>query len=88
MKNKNRDWLDKKAPKHLKTNVLSGALYIHTSKDKQEQVERTAQVLNKLGSELASYAITLVHLPRLMKLVMDTPEFKEFGDQLHTQTVH
>ena len=88
MKNKSKAWIDKKAPKHLKSNVLSGALYIHTSKDKQEQVERTVQVLNKIGKELTSYATALVHLPELMELVRDSKEFKEFRDKLHSSTVH
>ena len=83
-----KDWIDKKAPKHLKSNVLSGALYIHTSKDKQEQVERTMHVLNKIGKELTSYAVSLVHLPELMKLVRNSQEYKDFGDKLHTQTIH
>jgi len=83
-----KGWIDKRAPKHLKSNVLSGALYIHTSKDKQEQVERTVQVLNKIGAELTSYATALVYLPQLMELVRDSRKFKEFEDKSQSSTVH
>ena len=83
-----KGWLDKRAPKHLKTNVLSGALYIHTGKDTQEKVKRTDQVLNKLGEELTAYALALVHLPKLMELVRDSKECKEFGNKLQSHTVH
>ena len=50
-------YIDKIAPEHLSTKVLSGALYIHNGKDADEKINRTEQVLNKIGTELASYAM-------------------------------
>ena len=49
-----KGWIDKRAPKHLSSSVLSGALYIHNGKDVQEKLERSEQVLNKIGEELTS----------------------------------
>ena len=83
-----KGWIDERAPKHLSSSVLSGALYIHNGKVAQEKTERTQHVLNKIGKELTSYATALVQLPELMELVRDSKELKEFGDELHTQTIH
>ena len=75
-------------PKHLKPCVIHGALFIHNGKDTQEKLNRTEQVLNKLGSKLASYAMALLVLPELIKKTQQTDEYKEFEDKLHSQTVH
>ena len=83
-----KDWIDKRAPKHLSTTVLSGALYIHNGKDTQEKLERSEQVLNKIGTELASYAMALLVLPELIKKTQQTDEYKEFEDNLQSRTVH
>ena len=83
-----KDWIDKRAPKHLSSSVLSGALYIHNGKDVQEKVKRSEQVLNKIGSELASYAMALLVLPQMMDMMRDSNEYKEFADKLQSHTVH
>ena len=83
-----KGWIDERAPKHLSTSVLSGALYIHNGKDVQEKVKRSEQVLNKIGAELASYAMALLVLPQMMDMMRDSREYKDFADKLHTQTVH
>ena len=83
-----KGWLDKRAPKHLKSDVLSGALYIHNSKDVHEKVKRTNQVLNKIGKELTAYALALLALPEMMDMMRDSNEYKEFADKIHTQTIH
>ena len=85
---KSKDWIDKRAPKHLSSSVLSGALYIHNGKDVQEKIERSEQVLNKIGSELASYAMALLVLPQMMDMMRDSNEYKEFADKLQSHTVH
>ena len=83
-----KGWIDKRAPKHLSTTVLSGALYIHNGKDTQEKVERTDQVLKKIGKELTAYALALLALPQLMGNMRDSNEYKEFADKLQLTTVH
>ena len=83
-----KGWIDKRAPKHLSSSVLSGALYIHNGKDVQDKLKRTEQVLNKIGSELASYAMALLVLPQLMDNMRDSREYKEFADKLQSTTVH
>jgi len=83
-----KTYIDKVAPEHLSTKVISGALYIHSGKDTQEKIDRTEQVLNKLGSKLASYSMALLTLPMLMKMTMNSDEFKEFQDKMQSSTVH
>ena len=85
---KSKDWIDKRAPEHLSSSVLSGAIYIHNGKDTQEKLDRTEQVLNKLGSKLAAYSMALLVLPELIKKTQQTDEYKEFEDKLHSSTVH
>ena len=83
-----KGWIDERAPKHLSTTVLSGALYIHNGKDVQEKIERSEQVLNKIGTELASYAMALLVLPEMMDMMRESPGYKEFANKLQSQTVH
>ena len=83
-----KGWIDERAPKHLSSSVLSGALYIHNGKDTQEKLNRTEQVLNKIGSKLAAYSMALLVLPQLMDNMRHTNEYKEFADKLQSQTVH
>ena len=88
MSTKSKDWIDKNAPKHLSSSVLSGALYIHNGKDTQDKLDRTEQVLNKIGPELVSYAMALLVLPQLMEQVMQGKEYKDFLDQRQSHTIH
>ena len=81
-------YIDRIAPEHLSSSVLSGALYIHNGKDTQEKLDRTEQVLNKLGPKLSAYAMALLVLPELIKKTQQSEEYKEFEDKLHSQTVH
>ena len=83
-----KGWIDKRAPKHLSSSVLSGALYIHNGKDVQEKVKRSEQVLNKIGTELASYAMALLVLPQLIEKTQESEEYKEFENKLQSTTVH
>ena len=83
-----KGWIDKIAPEHLSSSVLSGAIYIHNGKDVQEKLDRTEQVLNKLGPKLSAYAMALLVLPELIKKTQQTDEYKEFEDKLHSSTVH
>ena len=83
-----KGWIDERAPKHLSSSVLSGALYIHNGKDADEKIVRTEQVLKKIGPELAGYAMALLVLPQMMDTMRDSQEYKEFADKLHSQTVH
>ena len=81
-------YIDKIAPEHLSSSVLSGALYIHNGKDNDEKMKRTEQVLNKIGSKLASYAMALLVLPQLIEKTQQSDENKEFADKLQSTTVH
>ena len=83
-----KEWIDKIAPDHLSSKVLSGAFYIHNGKDTDEKMKRTEQVLNKLGSKLASYAMALLVLPQLIEKTQQSDEYKEFADKLQSTTVH
>ena len=83
-----KKYIDKIAPEHLSSKVLSGAIYIHNGKDTQEKLDRTEQVLNKLGSKLAAYSMALLVLPELIKKTQQSDEYKEFADKLQSTTVH
>ena len=83
-----KKYIDKIAPEHLSSSVLSGALYIHNGKDTDEKIKRTEQVLNKLGSKLASYAMALLVLPQLIEKTQESEEYKDFADKLQSTTVH
>ena len=83
-----KGWIDERAPKHLSSSVLSGALYIHNGKDVQEKLDRTEQVLKKIGKELTSYALALLVLPQMMDMMKETNKYKDFVDKLQSQTVH
>ena len=83
-----KGWIDERAPKHLSSSVLSGALYIHNGEDTQDKLDRTEQVLNKIGPELVSYAMALLVLPQLMEQAMQSKEYKDFLDQRQSHTVH
>jgi len=83
-----KGWIDERAPKHLSSSVLSGALYIHTGKDVEDKLKRTDQVLKKIGPELASYAMALLVLPQMMDMMRESPDYKEFADKLQSTTVH
>ena len=81
-------YLDKIAPEHLSSSVLSGAIYIHNGKDVQDKLNRTEQVLNKLGPKLSAYAMALLVLPQLIEKTQESEEYKEFADKLQSTTVH
>ena len=88
MKKDSKAYIDKIAPEHLSSKVLSGALYIHAGKDNDAKISRTEQVLNKLGSKLASYSMALLVLPQLMEMTEQSKEYKEFKDNMPSLTVH
>ena len=83
-----KGYIDKIAPEHLSSKVLSGALYIHNGKDAQEKTERTQHVLNKIGKELTAYALALLALPEMMDTMRDSQEYKDFANKLQSTTVH
>ena len=88
MKKDSKDWIDKRAPKHLSSSVLSGALYIHNGKDTQDKLDRTERVLKKIGPELATYVRALLTLPQLMEQAMQSTEYKDFKDKYQSHTFH
>ena len=88
MKKDSKAYIDKIAPEHLSSKVLSGALFIHAGKDTAEKIKRTELILKKLGTELSTYVMALLTLPQLMDTVMKSGEYKKFKDERHSSTVH
>ena len=80
--------IDRIAPDHLSTKVISGALYIHNGKDTDDKLKRTELIMKKLGNELTTYVMALLTLPQLMDTVMKSGEYKKFKDERHSSTVH
>ena len=83
-----KGWIDERAPKHLSSSVLSGALYIHNGKDAQEKIRRTDKVLNTIGKELTSYVLALLVLPQMMDMMRESDKFKDLTDKIQSHTVH
>ena len=83
MSTKSKGWIDERAPKHLSSSVLSGAIYIHNGKDTQEKLDRTEQVLNKLGPKLSAYAMALLVLPTLMNNMKHSDSYQEWEKNKH-----
>ena len=75
-------------PKHLKPCVIHGALFIHNGKDTDDKIKRTELILNKLGSELASYVMALLILPQMMDTMQESKEYKKFKDERQSSTIH
>ena len=75
-------------PKHLKPCVIHGALFIHNGKDTDDKIKRTELILKKLGTELASYVMALLCLPKIMDTMRESAEFKEFLNNKQSNTVH
>ena len=75
-------------PKHLKPCVIHGALFIHNGKDTDDKIQRTELILKKLGTELASYVMALLCLPKIMDTMRESAEFKEFLNNKQSNTVH
>ena len=75
-------------PKHLKPCVIHGALFIHNGKDTDDKMKRTEYILKELGTELASYVMALLCLPKIMDTMRESAEFKEFLKNKQSNTVH
>ena len=75
-------------PKHLKPCVIHGALFIHNGKDNEDKFKRTELIMNKLGSELTSYVMALLVLPRLIEKKQQSEEYKEFQEMKQSPTIH
>ena len=81
-------YLDKIAPEHLSSSVLSGAIYIHNGKDIQEKISRTHLVQKAVGDKLATYVMALLVLPQLMETVMKSDEYTTWSKNYKTQSIH
>jgi hypothetical protein len=75
-------------PKHLKPCVIHGALFIHNGKDTDDKLKRTELILKELGTELSTYVLALLCLPKIMDTIMKSGEYKKFQDERHSSTVH
>ena len=75
-------------PKHLKPCVIHGALFIHNGKDTDDKLKRTELILKKLGTELSTYVMALLYLPKIMDTMIESAEFKEFLKNKQSSTVH
>ena len=83
-----KGWIDKRAPEHLSSSVLSGAIYIHNGKDIQEKIDRTHSVQKIVGDKLATYVMALLVLPQLMETVMKSDDFTEWSKSFKSRTIN
>ena len=68
-------------PKHLKPQVIHGALFIHNGKDTDDKIKRTELILKKLGTELSTYVMALLMLPYLMEVVERSEEYQKYFEE-------
>ena len=77
-----KGWIDKRAPEHLSSSVLSGAIYIHNGKDIQEKIDRTHSVQKIVGDKLATYVMALLVLPHLMDNMSNSNAYKDWKQSI------
>ena len=65
-------------PKHLTPEIIHTALFIHNAHDKEEVAKRVQHCVKLIGDEAMSYAMSLLVLPDLQKIVMKSDEYQEW----------
>ena len=77
----------KKLPHYLQPRIISAVAFIHTaSPDINLAQERIAKVAKALSEKELKYVMSLLVLDKLLDMVQDSPEFKNFMPS--TRTMH
>ena len=66
-------------PKHLTPEIIHSALFVYNA-PKEEVVQRVEYCAKQIGDEAMSYAMALLVLPELQKLVMKSDEYKSWHE--------
>ena len=66
-------------PKHLTPEIIHSALFVYNA-PKEEVPVRVQYCAKQIGDEAMSYAMALLVLPELQKLVMKSDEYKSWHE--------
>ena len=66
-------------PKHLTPEIIHSALFVYNA-PKEEVPVRVQYCAKQIGDEAMSYAIALLVLPELQKLVIKSDEYKSWHE--------
>ena len=77
-----RDWSDGdiKFPKHLTPEIIHSALFVYNA-PKEEVAQRVQYCAKQIGDEAMSYAMSMLVLPELQKMTMQSDEYKSWLDK-------
>jgi hypothetical protein len=67
-------------PIYLQPRILSAVSYIHQSPNKEIGIERINKVSRKLSDREMTYVLSLLVFDKLLNLVADSDEFKNFAN--------
>ena len=67
-------------PKHLTPEIIHSALFVYNAPTKDEVAQRVEYCAKQIGDEAMSYAMALLVLPELQKLVMKSDEYKSWHE--------
>jgi hypothetical protein len=77
----------KKLPHYLQPRIISAVAFIHTASPNINLAqERIAKVAQTLSEKELRYVMSLLVLDKLLDMVQDSPEFKNFMPS--TRTMH
>jgi len=77
----------KKLPHYLQPRIISAVAFIHTASPNINLAqERIAKVAETLSEKELRYVMSLLVLDKLLDMVQDSPEFKNFMPS--TRTMH
>ena len=78
-----RDWTEGQLnfPKHLTPEIIHSALFVYNAEDKDAVAKRVQHCAKQIGDEAMSYAISLLVLPEMQKMTIQTDEYKSWLDK-------
>ena len=84
MKNKHKHFgksfnKDLSFPKHLTPEIIHSALFVYNA-PKEEVATRVEYCAKQIGDEAMSYAMALLVLPELQKIVIKSNEYKDWQE--------
>ena len=76
-----KDWTDGqlKFPKHLTPKIIHSALFVYNA-PKEEVAQRVQYCAKQIGDEAMSYAMALLVLPQLQKIVIKSDEYQDWQE--------
>ena len=67
-------------PKHLTPEIIHSALFVYNASTKEEIAQRVEHCAKLIGDEAMSYAMALLVLPQLQKIVSKSDDYKSWHE--------